>query len=88
MDELQLQAHRLHREKKIREDDGGVDVQNLYRLEGYLSRQVGPLANLEDTGLGADIPVLFHVTSGLPHKPNRPDIGGPAAASIQKSTVH
>jgi hypothetical protein len=31
---------------------------------------------------------LFHVTSGLPHKPNRPYIGGPAAASIQKSTVH
>jgi len=57
-------------------------IKRILELQGDLRRQVGPLANLEDTGLGADIPVLFHVTSGLPHKPNRPYIGGPAAASI------
>ena len=85
--ELQLQAHGLDRQQQVGENDGRVDIQKFHRLQGDLSSQVGPFADLQDTGLGADIPVLLHVASGLPHEPDRPNIGGPAAAGIQKTTV-
>ena len=86
--EAQLQAHRLDRQQQIGENDGGVDVQNLHGLQRDLRRQIGPFADFQNPVLGADIAVLLHVAPGLAHEPDRPDIGRPAPAGIEKAAVH
>ncbi len=78
----QLQAHRLHRQQQVREDDGRIHVQDFHRLQRDRRRQVGPLADFEDPVLLADLAVLLHVAAGLPHEPHRPHIGGPPPAGI------
>ena len=87
-DEAQLQAHRLDRQQQVGEDDGGIDVEDLDRLQRDRRGQIRPLAHLEDAVLGADLAVLLQVPAGLPHEPHRPHIGRPAAAGIEKSAVH
>jgi hypothetical protein len=87
VDELELEAHGLYRQQQVGEDDGSVDIQDLDGLQRDLRGQVGALADIQDASLGADVAVLFHVTAGLPHKPDRPNVGRPAAAGIQESTI-
>ncbi len=86
--EAQLEAHGLNRQKQIGENDGGVDVQNLHRLQRDLRGQIRAFAQFQDSVLGADVPVLLHIAAGLTHEPDWPDVGGPTAASFKKAAVH
>ena len=65
-----------------------IDIENFHRLQSYGGRQIGTFANFENTVLGTDIPVLFHVPASLPHKPDRTHVCRPAAARIEKTAVH
>ncbi len=81
-DEFELEAHGLDRKQQVGENNRGIDIQDLDGLQGHLRGEIGPFADLQDARLGADLPVLFHVAASLPHKPDRPYIGRPAAARI------
>ena len=63
--EAQLQAHRLHRQQQIGENDGRVDVQNFHRLQRHLGRQIGALADFQD-------PVLLRGCPGTASYSGRP----------------
>ena len=81
-DEAQFQSHRLHGKQQIGEDDGGIHVQDFHRLQGYLSRQIGALADFQEPMMLPDLPVLLQIASGLPHEPHRPNVGRPPAACV------
>ena len=80
--ELEFQAHRLHRQQQVGEDDGCVYVEDLYRLEGHGGGQIGPFTYIENARLRPNLAVLFQVPSRLPHEPDRPNVCRPPAASI------
>ena len=84
----QFQSHRLNRQQQVGKNDGRVDVQNLDRLQRDRSRQVGPLADLENAVLRADFAVLAQIAACLPHEPYRPHVRRAAPAGIQKTAVH
>ncbi len=48
-DELQLQTHRLDRQKEVRKDNRRVDIEDFDRLQRYGRGQVRPFADFEDT---------------------------------------
>ena len=73
--ECESEVQGLEGQQDVRKNDGGVDPDVLHRLQGHFARQLGPMADLEKGGLGADGPVLRHVATGLPHEPDR-GVGG------------
>ncbi len=78
----QLEAHGLHRQQQVGEDDGGIHVEHFDRLQRDGRGQIGALADFENAVALADLAVFLHVAAGLPHEPNRAHVGGPAAASV------
>ena len=84
----EFQSHRFHRQQKVGENDRRVNIQRFHRLQGDRGGQIGTLADFKQRVAGANIPVRFHVSASLPHEPNRPNIGRPAPASVEKTTSH
>ena len=87
-DKAELESHRLDREQQVGEDDGGVHVQDLDRLQGHGGRQVWPLAHFQHAVLGTDLAILFQVPAGLTHEPDGSDVRRPPAARVQKTAIH
>ena len=86
--EAQLEAHRFDGQQQVGEDDGGIHVQNLDRLQRDGSGQVRALADFEDAVAGADLPVLAQIAARLAHEPYRANVGRSAPARIQKAACH
>ena len=74
--EVKGQAHDFEREKKIGEDDGRIDFEDLGRFDGDLGRDLRLLADLDQGILLADGAVLRHVASSLAHEPDWGPFGG------------
>src|SRR5262249_29197615 len=84
----QLQPHGLDREEQFGEDDGGIHIENLYRLQSDRRSEVGTLADLKNAVARANLAVLAEISSGLPHEPHGTRIGRPPPAGIQKTAGH
>ena len=84
----ELQAHRLDGQQQIGENDGRVHIEGFDRLQGNGGGQIRALADLKHRVFRANIPVGLHIAAGLPHKPDRPDVGGPSPAGIEETTRH
>ena len=82
--EFELEAKRFQDQEDVGEEDGGVDAQPLGRGDRHRRGQLGAFAQLEERDLGANRPVFGHVTAGLPHQPDRRDIGRLATARLEE----
>ena len=84
----EFQSHRFDGQQKVGKNDRGVDIQRFHRLQRDRGGQIRPLADFEQRVARANVPVRFHVSPRLPHEPDRPDIGRPTPAGIEKTTSH
>ncbi len=82
--ELQLGAHRLQRQQDVGEEDGGVDAQDVDRLDGHLGGELGGLAEGEEVHLLADGAVFGEIAAGLAHQPDGAPLGRLPAAGSEK----
>ena len=85
--EVKGQPHDFEREKKIGEDDGGIDFEDLGRFDGDLGRDLRLLADLDQGILFADGAVLSHVASSLAHEPDWSAFGGLSLGGANKERV-
>ena len=69
--EVDLDPHRHQRQQDISENDRGVQVEPLERLERDAGGQLGLGADVEEAMLLANLPVLGQVSPGLTHQPHR-----------------
>src|SRR5271157_2189156 len=84
---LEVEAHWLEDQKDVREQDGRIDPQDLGRRDRDLGGQIGTLAELQKRHLRANGAILGHVTSSLPHQPDRRDLRPFAATGFEKRAV-
>ena len=85
LDEVEGQAHRLEREQEVGEQDGGVDLDAPDRLQRDLGGEVWRGTDVQERIPLPERPVLGHVTTGLPHEPDRGGIHRLAPAGLEKS---
>ena len=88
LDEIERDAERLERQEQIREEDGGVDLDAVDRLQRHLGGQLRLAADVEQGVPLADRAVLGHVASRLAHEPDRRAVDGLAPAGAEKAVVH
>ena len=88
LDEIKRDPHRLERQQEIGEEDRGIDVETVDRLEGHLGGQLGLAADLEQRVLGPDRAVLGHIPPSLPHEPDRGGVDRLPPAGTKKAVVH
>src|SRR5208283_194171 len=85
--EMKGESHDFKGEKKIGEDDGGIDFEDLGRFNGDLGRDLRLLADLDQGILLADGAVLRHVASGLAHEPDWGAFGGLSLDGANKERI-
>ncbi len=85
--EVKGQSHDFEREKKIGEDDGRIDPENLGRFNGDLGRDLRLLTDLNQGILLADGAVLRHIASSLAHEPDRRALRGLSLGGANKQRV-
>ncbi len=85
--EAQPQPQRLEGKQDVGEQDRRIHAEALDRLERHLSGQLGSVTEIEDGVLLAQLAVLWHVASGLPHEPHRRDVGAFPAAGLKKAQL-
>ena len=83
----QPQPQGLEGKQDVGEQDRGVHAEALDRLERHLGGQLGGVAEIEDGVLLAQLAVLRHVASRLPHEPHRRDVGAFPAAGLKKAQL-
>jgi hypothetical protein len=88
LDEIEVEAHRRERHQQIREQDGGVDVDGVHRLQGDRNRKLRLPADLEERVALAKRPVLGHIAARLAHEPDGRGVHRFAPAGAEKSIVH
>ena len=81
-------AQRIEREQQVREEDGGVDLDGVDRLQGHLGRELGLAADIEQAVAFAQRAVGAHVASRLAHEPHRRGVDRLAAACPEEAIVH
>ena len=87
-DEIEFEPHRREGQQQIGEQDRGVDVDGIDRLQRDGDSQLRLRDDLEQ---GVTLPqrsVLGHVAAGLAHEPHRRAVDRLAAAGAQKAIVH
>ena len=85
--EVKRQSHDFERQKKVGEDDGGIDLEDLGSFDGDLGRDLRLLADLDQGILLADGAVLRHVASRLAHEPDRSPFGGLGLGGANKERI-
>src|SRR5450755_651634 len=85
--EMEGKSHDFQWKKKIGEDDGRIDFENLRRFDGDLSGDLGLFADLNQRILFADGAVLRHVAASLAHEPDRSALGGVGLRGTDKERV-
>jgi len=85
--ELQVQTHAREHHKDVAEEDRRVHAHDVNRLHRHFHSELRGPAHLEKTVLRANLTVLGHVSSRLPHHPDRRALGGFAARSAQEKVV-
>src|SRR6266481_410785 len=84
----ELHAHRFGHHQDVAEEDGGVDAEDVHRLDGDLRRQIGRLAQLQEGNPGAHRPILRQVPPRLPHQPDGSLVDRPPPARVQEPVRH
>ena len=82
--ELKIEAHAFQWQQKVRENDGGIDVELFRGGDSHLGSQFRLLANLQQRMVAAYGLVLGHVAARLAQKPYRRLIHRLAQAGAQK----
>ena len=88
LDEIEVEPHRREGQQQVGEQDRGVHVKGIDRLQRHLDRHVGARDDLEQCVALAQRPVLGHIPAGLAHEPHRRPIHRLTAAGAQKAVVH
>jgi len=83
--ELELAPHRLADDEDVAEQDRRIDPEDVHGLQRHLGREVGRLAQLEESDLGAHRPVLRQIAAGLAHQPDGGGIDGAAETGVQEA---
>src|SRR5437588_3597658 len=68
--EFEFESHRLDDEEYVGEDDRGVYVQAVRGVSGDLGCDLRLLAHLKKGVARANVSILLHVATGLPHQPD------------------
>ena len=84
---FQIHAHRFENREQVGEENGRIDPENPLRAQGDFRGEIGPLAELDERHLAADIHVLGQVATSLPHDPDGAGIDRFPAASPQEAAV-
>ena len=79
-DEIEIEPHGREGQQQIGEQDCGVDLDGIDRLQRDRDSQFRLRDYLEQAVTLPQRPVLRHVTSGLAHEPNRSAVDRLAAA--------
>src|SRR5208282_326518 len=85
--EVKGQPHDFEREKKIGEDDGRINLEDLGSFNSHLGRDLRLLADLDQRVLFADGAVLGHVASSLTHEPDWSPFGGLSLGGANEERV-
>src|SRR5207248_1758128 len=68
--EFEVEPHRLDDEEYVCEDDRCVNAQAVRGVSGDLGGDLRLLAHLKECVARANVAVLLHVATGLPHQPD------------------
>ncbi len=79
------EAHRLGHHQDVGEDDRGVELEALERLERDLGGQLGGVADVPEAVLGAHLAVAGQVAAGLAHQPDGGAVDGAAFESGEET---
>ena len=88
LDEIEIEPHRGEGNQKVREQDCGVDVDDVHGLQRDRHREFGRSADVEQGVALPQGPVVGHVTPGLAHEPDRRHVNRLPPAGLQESIVH
>src|SRR3954471_23756342 len=84
---LERQSHWFERQQKIGKNDCGIHAELLRRRDGDFRRNFRLLADLYKGVVLANIPVLLHVATGLPQKPDWSAVDGLSQTGTHKTSA-
>ena len=88
LDEVDRQAHRPEGQQQIGKENGGVDVDEIDRLQRDGDGELGMTADFQEGMAFPQRPVVGHVAPRLAHEPDRRRIDGLAPAGAKETVVH
>ena len=88
LDEIEVEAQRREGQQQIGEEDRGVDLDDVDRLQRHRDGELGLAADLEQREALAQGAVVRHVAPGLAHEPHGCHVDGLAAAGPEEPVVH
>ena len=88
LDEIELETHRAERQQQIGEENRGVDLDHLDRLQRDGDGEVGVAADLEQRIALSQRTILRHVPAGLTHEPDGSGVDGLSSAGSEETIVH
>ena len=86
--EIEIEPERSEGQQEIGEEDGGVDLDDIHRLERHRDGELRLAANLDQREALAQGAVIRHVASGLTHEPHRSHVDRLAATRPEEPVVH
>ena len=86
--EVELEAHRPERQQQIGEENRGVDVDHVDRLQRDRGGEIRLAADVEQRIALTQRPVLGHVAAGLAHEPDGGGVDRLSSAGSEEPIVH